>query len=554
MNALLEKAVKADNAAYLKELVEDQKIDWKESNQKALYLAMKEGSRDCTLYMMSELLHKHSVELCRAKIRAAGDFTPDDEIDKYIGDMVTGHDTQGMRAIEQALASPDNIHILGEALKIDARGVFDYLAEADPELIRDKAIFVANIYHAHTYARQIVEMGGQAEYVAGNTLNEIIASGDIDTVRFMLEKGVKPDWPFDTPTNFCFHPLYFAANLRDEALRKEMSSLLLEYGADIRTGKLHAIGVMAGERRPLVFDFVEKVDPGSELPLLMGMQSAVKYWRETPPFLNERYPHAQKWFAGNYVHPMFDTNLDKDGSWMKRIGALPDINEDDGFLLKMAVISPQAEVMTALILGQPGAVAHTRKDQPLKLAVMLEKPQLFEALVTRGADVYADNGAAFTEAMRIDNPHICAELAKAAKQQEVQDGRSFRNCYDTGLTRSILREERSGETGLALCAKAGLFGELVANGVICNLSAEDFLKVGATGSNLLHVLASRGEYKMIFNKSVWGDDAEGPLKVWEALGPHHRGMSDIIFGEFRQEFTTQKALAQLKPAARKYKM
>lgn len=541
MDPRLEKAVLDDDDRALQKLA-DEGLDWKADGQDALYLAMKENRHAAARFFLFDLMKPYVTNKCKRVLYSQGDYMPDGEFDHVIKDMVIAHSLSEGRAIDAALAAGNKtVERLTLAMRYGADGLFKYLCEFDRDNTLRAGPIIARFCDRHEYVRALCDMGADIGFAAGELLCSAIAHADVEAVRYMIGKGVDVNGipgvnmqagSMDAPLGR--HALYVAAHLPPSPGRQEIIKMLLEAGADARTGKCKAIADLAAEKYDNAVTFAEHADPGTQLPLFLALEHSVS-WNYLSPFIERHYPFAKKYFDENLVQPVFNSDADRDGTWLKRLFAA-DIDADDGFLLKAAVACKNSTAMTALMLGD-FADPNTRRDLPLKLAVMLEKPELVEPLVRAGADIYAHAGAVFAEAARVRQGGVDAALKDAIRLQEAASKKAFDARYVTGVTQAaLLQDAVNADHGLLLAAKAGIMRGLFDAGVLRGLQAEDFLKEGRTGATVAGVLAARGEFDLLFSPDIWAANrGDGPARVYGALCPAHREQAAQAYGELMQE-------------------
>ncbi len=552
IHELLLAAVRAGDVRRVAELVEGEGADWERNDQEALYIAAQENIRPVVSWFLKQKILPVAREETRRIYRSSDHLSPDDVIDRVVENMLEGDLRRHEASIDNAVAAMGHGPLLLAAVNYRASGLFRFLMDMKPDETLRMGVLVCQKTSDAGFVRPLIAAGADPSFAAGDILNTAVRCGDIETVRFLLEKGVDPNiLPLGSSPSGGRHALVDAAYLSDRDMMREMVTLLLRHGADIRLEKGRFIADLVANGQDIVFDMMKAVEKDSELPLLIGLAREARFRLPPESLLSLRYPYITKWHARGMIEPVFKLNA-IETAWFENLRD-NDLNEDDGFMLKLAVVSDHADILLPFMLGC-GANPNTQRDRPLKLAVLLEKHALIGVLCDFGqADIFANKAEVFALAAGIGNVALAEALQKARDVHAKTQKKVFLERYPDadGMTLAELRAVKDGQSGLMLAARAGMFAPLLEKGILHAVAAEDLLRVEKNGATVLSVLCVRHEHRLIFSPKLWGTDILAPEKIWQGLSPQEQDLCREGWQELQRRHAVHTAQLQLKEKARK---
>lgn len=540
-------AIAAGDTDRATELVQVDKVDWKQNNNEALYLAASKDERFIVNMLIKETLHDYMTQVCLKKARAMDDMVSDDEINAIMPILMLGHMRAGTMDIDMATSMMLPGPLLMIAMDHQLPGLTRYIAENHPDFMIDIAPFLAIGGNHYDFVKTLVDLGADISMANGRLLCTALRNGDVEAVRYMIAKGVDVNV---NENSFAMeeHPLEAVLLVQDATVRQTLIDMLIDAGADIRSNKCSGIAMLAYRPHVEVFDFIESVDAGSQLGLIAGLERYMRYNAgKIDNMLQTRYPFVEKWLQRDMLRPLFDDSCDPNGAWFSRLNMLTDPDEDDGFLLKMAAVSPNADILVPFLLAR-GFAPNTQNDQPLKLAVLFEKPNIIGALTLNGGDLFAGNAVAFREAARIGNVDVQTALNNAIPKQEKHARRAFDAQFGANPTLGAIRGD-----GLVLAAKGGCFKDLADAGILCDMTMNDFMVPDKNGATVLSTLLARGEHALIFSKKIWDQQVETPTNIFNNLAKKDQEASQSMINDIRQHHIAGEKQRALKQNAQKFK-
>lgn len=304
------------------------------------------------------------------------------------------------------------------------------------------------------------------------------------------------------------------------------------------------------------FAAADEAEPGSQLPMLMALARDAVQPNGTAKALCERLPFLNFWYSHDFIVPLMDGSATGGERFFENTRMTPR-DKDDAFIIKAAVVSPQAESMVPYLLDLGPVDLNTRNDRPVTLAVLLGKGDLLPLFAESGADLYAARSEAFRLARQQPDFGVYTALQAAAKSAQKASQRKLMQRAPRGLSPAVLRAGDD-ETGLHLAAKAGMIQLLLREDLLCGFTADDFLKPSKTGATAADILAAAGEHAALFDERIWGRRFGEAEKLYSALDAHDRAAAARAYDGLmrardveRQIDSLQARWPSLRPPSRK---
>jgi hypothetical protein len=425
-------------------------------------------------------------------------------------------DTMQANFLKASMKDMDTLQQLSFAIQHGSAGLMRFLREEHPDSVIESGLAYVAQWKQTRFISDILDTGVEIEKVTGFLFYTLIVEGNIAATKDMIARGINPSLLYeynDYHGSYARHPLQAAAELKDPALREEFYDLLVGAGSDLRVKECSAIRIMLSEGLTDIFDLYERMDPGSEMMAVFGHGQSMLDATNIEEEALKRFPYLQKWIDRNLILPLWDGDEAVYEDWCARVTPA-DLAADDGFLLKLAAVSPRAEAALLHLIGM-GASPNTEKDTPLKIAALTGNHELALKLMLNGADPYGGHAATLRGMDKIYKKEVEAVLqgateAYAFAAQTILDT-EFSGSSDLAALRGT--SASTGETGLVLAAKAGVFEPQD------GLMVADFLQENARHTTLAAILATRGEYEAMFSPKIWHGTMPGIEKLWAALTP-----------------------------------